>query len=396
MECRVLTGDEGQTAIALNQERVRARLWLAETGIPFWADRGRDRAFGGFYETVDFDGRGQTDTPKRVRVQARQIYVMSQAHLMGLEGLGDVALLAAEAGFQFMVSRAQNAQGGFAHLLAPDGRVIDAKHDTYDHAFILLALAWYYRATGAAAVKEQIDATMGFLDRALWDGETQSWHEGLPRALPRRQNPHMHLFEAFLALYEATGQGHFLERADAILGLYKSTFFRRDTGTLAEFFDDHWQPIPGADGSWREPGHHFEWVWLLDAYQRLAGEDTTALRTPLWRFATGSGSDPETGLAYDAVRADGKTLRLTKRCWPQTEALKAHLVAMADGERGADRHALHACGNLFDRYLATRVPGLWVDQFGEFDEPLSSVVPASTLYHVVTALAALDRVPQAG
>jgi mannose/cellobiose epimerase-like protein (N-acyl-D-glucosamine 2-epimerase family) len=39
----------------------------------------------------------------------------------------------------------------------------------------------------------------------------------------------------------------------------------------------------------------------------------------------------------------------------------------------------------FDTYLATEVPGIWMDQFDAEGRGVTPNVPASTLYHVVVA-----------
>ena len=366
---------------AIEPYSTTARAWLARA-IPLWADQGRDRKGGGFFEELDFAGRGRAELNKRLRVQARQIYVMSHAHVLGLK---NGTLRAAEAGFRFMTAYGWSEDGGFVHLLSPDGICVDATRDTYDHAFVLLALAWYLRATGDPAAREWIERTLMFLNGTLWDEVTGSFHEAKPDRLPRRQNPHMHMLEAFLALFEATEDERFLARARSLVRLLERRFFVTRTGTLGEFFTESWAPAEGLEGLLREPGHHFEWVWLLTEYERLTGEPTGAWRGPLFAFAAGPGTEPETGLVYDGVNEDGTVQSASKRCWVQTEALKASLV------ENDEPRTVQILKNLFARYLATTMPGLWVDQLTGDNAPGSTTVPASTLYHVFVALVAATQ-----
>ena len=51
--------------------------------------------------------------------------------------------------------------------LAPDGAVLDPLRDTYDHAFVLLALATVYALDRDAQVRAEIDALLAFLDTHL-------------------------------------------------------------------------------------------------------------------------------------------------------------------------------------------------------------------------------------
>ncbi len=97
------------------------------------------------------------------------------------------------------------------------------------------------------------------------------------------------------------------------------------------------------------------------------------------------------GLLYDALLDDGSVHDSRHRCWPQTEALKAHL-AMAEFAGRRDLSAIgQTVSNLLDRYLSHKPAGTWLDQFDDNDIPLSKFVPASTLYHVYLAFAELLR-----
>jgi mannose-6-phosphate isomerase len=79
------------------------------------------------------------------------------------------------------------------------------------------------------------------------------------------------------------------------------------------------------------------------------------------------------------------------RFWPQTERLKAALfAAQLTGEEQYWAMAAAAAASLFP-YLKTPVPGLWLDVQLPSGELVDSPAPASTFYHLVGALAALDK-----
>ncbi len=42
-----------------------------------------------------------------------------------------------------------------------------------------------------------------------------------------------------------------------------SHFIDAETGGLREFFKADWTPYDGEKGRIMEPGHQFEWAWLL-------------------------------------------------------------------------------------------------------------------------------------
>src|SRR4051794_15981975 len=180
----------------------RLKLRMIDHCLPLWSTEGWDDAEGGFIDRLDVDGRADPLAPRRVFVQARQIYCFAKAAQMGWYPDGrEIALK----GLDHLLTRAKSPDGrpGFVHALASDGAVLDPRRDTYDHAFVLLALASVYALDRDAQVRSEIDTLLSFLD-----GHLRSPHggflEGLPASMPRRQNPHMHLFEAMIATFDAT------------------------------------------------------------------------------------------------------------------------------------------------------------------------------------------------
>jgi mannose/cellobiose epimerase-like protein (N-acyl-D-glucosamine 2-epimerase family) len=366
----------------------KAEAWLVDAALPLWLTMGVDRRHGGFEESLTLAGERIPEQNKRVRVQARQIYAASHAAALGLHS---DALAAARHGFEFLTAKAWHPEGGWVHLLSATGEVRDAKRDTYDHAFVLLALAWYYRASGDNSALNWIERTVAALDNRLADG-TGAFFESLPRAAPRRQNPHMHCFEAMLALFEATGESSFAARARQIHTLVCERFFDRTHGALREFYGEDWKPLTGVEGMIVEPGHHCEWVWLLDKFETLTAIDTGALRRALLDFAFAHGKHAETGLLIDQVSVKGQQLLTSQRLWPQTEAVKALLTLVERGETLAWAGVDGFTTGLLARYLRTEPPGLWHDHFDASGGLLSKFVPASSLYHLFVAFTELTRV----
>jgi mannose/cellobiose epimerase-like protein (N-acyl-D-glucosamine 2-epimerase family) len=185
-------------------------------------------------------------------VQARQIYVYSHAAALGL--LPDASL--AEQGFDFLMRHAcpDGMQAGLVHAVTREGAVVDETRDSYGHAFFLLAFSWLYRATGSSDARRALDDIAIAIEKLRHpSGSGYRERDGTVEQR-RRQNPHMHFLEAFLAAYAATGNEQFLARADEIVALFEGNFFRE--GMLLEFFDDDLRPAPAPEGRIVEPGHH--------------------------------------------------------------------------------------------------------------------------------------------
>ncbi len=154
--------------------------------------------------------------------------------------------------------------------------------------------------------------------------------DGKPLPKMRRQNPHMHLLEACLFAYQTWGDEAFLVMADEMVGLFYGSFFDAVRCALVEFFDDDLKPHP-EKGNQVEPGHYFEWVWLLKMHAEITGaedrHDDVCLKLLDW--ANRHGWDSDYGGIYDALMPDGAVIADTKRIWPFCEALKANALMIA-------------------------------------------------------------------
>ena len=371
-----------------------SKAWLRDTLIPAWIARAVRPGRAGYIEMFDPADPDREPGPTRTTlVTARLIYVFSHAHILDTQGK---ALAAARHGFAFLRDACrEGGQGRFLHSVREDGTPVDARTDLYDLAFVLFAMAWYYRATRDDQALAIADEVIGFIEREMAHPQG-GFVEDTLGSLPRRQNPHMHLLEAFHALAEATGEQRWLDHADAIVRLARERLVDAGTGTLGEYFTDDWQPAPGAAGMVCEPGHHFEWTWLLLHHCRLTG-DTQArdLAERLYGFAIRHGLDNGAAgplAAFDVVDRSGSITASTKLLWPQTEAIKAFLARIeflgdADAAARLDRHL----ASLFRWFVAPET-GLWFNQVARDGTPAQTVIPVRVLYHLLLALAERERV----
>ena len=267
-----------------------------------------------------------------------------------------------------------------------DGAVLDPVIDLYDQAPVLLALAWLARA-GEAEALGWAHRTLDAIERRMRLGDTPGFANTLPEAPgPRLQNPHMHLLEGLLALYAASGEARFGTAAREVVALFRERLFDPATGTLAEYYGPAWQRLPEPwPGRSIWPGHHCEWVWLLDQARQLLGSAVGGEMRALAGFARRHGRVPRYGLLRYAVTEAGETLDPTIRLWPQTEALKAALVLRPDWAPGLLR-------GLMGLHLARRPRGLWTETYDGGLRPVAGPIPATSLYHLFVAYAEVRRV----
>jgi len=361
--------------------------WMFSHALPFWSSAGHDGPGRGAREQLRLDGTPADVGFKRMRVQARQIYAFSHAALSGWRGGERLA----RDGYDFITRHGARPDGGWVRRLSPTGDdVLDDAADLYDQAFVLFALAWYARLTGDAEPLQRARSTVEWL-RTHMAAPPHGFFNVFPvEAGPRQQNPHMHLLEATLALHETSGDAYYADFAHELVDLFRRYLFDPATGTLGEFFTSEWSLAPGRQGDHVEPGHHYEWVWLLDQYERRTGGVATAELDRLYRFAREYGTDPHTALVWDAVGRDGAVRQRSTRLWPQTEALKAHAVMARRGGDGAALIPL-VVRNLGTRFLAGCPTGAWIDQLDATGKPASDKIPTSSFYHLFTGYAELAK-----
>ncbi len=379
------------TESALRRRAREARTWLFDSCFPLWAEQGLTTA-GYFPESLTLDHDTLPRETTRVRVQARQTYVFTEAWRLGWKR--DTAARLAQSGVQVLTGRALGPTGLPGRTVSTDGTgLVDSTPDLYDIAFVLFALAEAARGPGPAGnALAAAGGILAALDQHARDPVHGGYAEALPAPAIRLQNPHMHLLEACLALHRADPASAHLARAGEIIGLFETRFTAGEGGLLGETFKADWSLPDNADAGIVEPGHQFEWVWLLHTWARLVQKDLPDAANRLYAFAASTLDDA--GQACQAVTRSGAPHDPSRRTWPQTEALKAHL-AMYE-QSGEDRYAMAACRSfdvLMDEFLTE--DGGWRDHFDAAGNLLSTDMPASTGYHVVLAFAELIRIMDA-
>jgi mannose/cellobiose epimerase-like protein (N-acyl-D-glucosamine 2-epimerase family) len=366
--------------------RLRDRLirWLTQSAYPCWARCGIDPRDGGFLEALSQRGRG-LGAPRRARIHPRQIHAFAQARRFGWRG--DASEIVRR-GIDYFTDRYRRPDGLFRTLVDAEGLALDDRAVLYDQAFALLGYAGAAVTLMAPAIFERRALELRDLIASRFgtgDGGFRSEEAVDGR---RESNPHMHLLEACLVWAQTGKDEGWKAWARALIDLALSRFIPRETGVLREFFSPSWEPAPGVEGRIIEPGHQFEWAFLM--LKSPWGHADTTQRAAL-RLIDAGERGVRDGVAVNSLLDDFTVHDTEARLWPQTERLKASLLAARlTGEERYGVNAYDAASSLLD-YLATPVPGLWFDRRLPGGAMVDSPAPASTLYHLVEAIAALDE-----
>jgi mannose-6-phosphate isomerase len=372
----------------IEQQHSQLCSWLCDAAYPLWSTAGVDPA-GGFHERLAQNGKPLAE-PRRSRVNPRQAYCFAMAPSLGWRG--DSAHLVKHA-LDYFVARYQRADGFFRTLVAADGSPLDDRALLYDQAFALLAFNVAAAAGESRAEREREAHELLALVMKHMKREGQGFESGVPASLPLQSNPHMHLFEAALAGCEVCSDSSLWKLlSDELAELALTKFIDPQTGALREFFDESWNPAAGIQGRIVEPGHQFEWAWLLLRWgcPKHGHAHERAYAAALKLIDVGETHGVRNGLSTNSLLDDFSAHDAGARLWPQTERLKAAaLAARLTGQGKYLSMAVSAADGLL-RYLDCPTPGLWYDRIDAQGNLVDEPAPASSFYHLVAAIAEIS------
>jgi mannose/cellobiose epimerase-like protein (N-acyl-D-glucosamine 2-epimerase family) len=370
---------------SLSTLRTRLVDWLVEAAYPLWSRCGIDTRNGGFVEALAANTTPLL-SPRRLRVQPRQIYAFAQASALGWQN--DTTPIIRR-GLRYLDDCYRRSDGLYRTLIESNGAPLDQSALLYDHAFVLLGLS-----SAAHILEDWTDLERRALElRNLmehrWRLPSGGFLSDDATRNVREANPHMHLLEACLSWSEIGKDPSWAVSVEELAELTVTRFINPVSGAIHETFCSTWDPAPGLAGRIVDPGHQFEWAWLL---MRSRGKNISRYRSAALRLIEyGELRGIRDGAAVNAILSDGSIHDAKARLWPQTERLKAALLAYeSTNDAKLLDIAVEAAGTIL-RYLETDVRGLWRDERSAEGRFPVGASPASSFYHLVGAIGELSR-----
>jgi len=339
--------------------------------VPLWQGPGWNADMALPYEALD--AAHQPLPPQRYRAMAcaRQLYLFSS-----LIGVVDNAEVRAAALFRSLQRHFHDAEhGGWFYSIDPQGKPLDQRKDLYTHAFILFACAHYWEKSREPLVESTLNAALEVIGRRFATGD------GLYEACLDRdwitletgplQNPLMHLAEAFLATLAVREDAQVKQALSELCTAMHKRFVDPQAGVLME------KPL-GAVDNWYEPGHQFEWYFLLESSPLLRDSKLHAALDRAFAFTEQYGVVQSSGAvrAMLDLKMDGRPKDSTQRIWAQAEYLRA--LTLRPGSEAVVLHQLQA---LQQRFLHA---GGWHECRDEQGEVSRKDMPSTTPYHLAT------------
>ena len=363
----------------------QCRRYLFEQLLSKWRTHGLHATLGYSHESLNHDWNINSLDRLRLLTQCRQLYTFSHAYLFTqdkqwrepLDGLFEFIVR------HYYIKPDAESEKRWIFSLNDQLQIKDTQSDCYALAFVLLSFSYYFKATGNQTALRLIDETHQFLQSKM-----RSPAGGFLECYPdngamRRQNPHMHLLEGYLAAFEVNPIPAFKQQIKELLDLFTGCFFDPKQACLLEFFNDDWSPHD-REGHRVEPGHHFEWIWLLhQADQLFPDECYLKIAEALWHTACESGFDPLGGIYNQIDARSHQVIDAEKRIWPITEYLKALCVHAADDPQ-TEQKVIGILDFVFSHYLNR--DGSWHEYLDANNQPKDHPLPGTSSYHIFLGL----------
>ncbi len=315
------------------------RTWLIDqaSGLFDFFGRRSVNPAGGFFPLDDCGQpilRTQSGTApaREIHSTTRMVHCFSIARLMGRPG----AAAFIDHGMDFLwKGHRDSVNGGYFWGIGEDGPS-DSRKQAYGHAFVLLAAASAKVAGHPDADRLLADVTE-ILRKRFWESSHGAVAEEFdadwsPISRYRGQNSNMHLTEACMAAYEATGDRSYLDMAESIATLLIQKLTAANDWRLPEHFNENWEldrDYAGGDvfrpyGT--TPGHWLEWTRLLLQLWELGGRRLDWLpdaAKALFERAVSEGWNADRRGFHYTLDWTGKPHLRNRLWWPAAEGIGA-------------------------------------------------------------------------
>ncbi len=242
----------------------------------------------------------------------------------------------ARSGLDFLTRVHRQPAGHYAWLVQ-DGIVTDNRAMAYGHAFVMLAASSCLQA-GIAEAEVHIDEIWQLMESHFWEPDFNAYADERNGTLDvlddyRGQNANMHMCEALIAAFEATGLQRYLDRACQLAQRFAIDLASAHDGLIWEHYDVSWKSdmlynIDKPDDLFKpwgfQPGHQVEWSKLLLQLNQHKPTDIWVRRAiELFDTAMTKGWDNEHGGLVYGIKPDNSFASTDKYFWVHAEAQAA-------------------------------------------------------------------------
>ncbi|GGO64832.1 AGE family epimerase/isomerase [Bowmanella pacifica] len=300
--------------------------------LDFYTDKVVDTS-GGYHQNFLDDGR-LFDTHFKQLVSSTRI-IVNYATAGMLFGRQDYLGIARH-GLNYLEKVHFQAESQTYAWTLDNHQPLDMTQQAYGYAFVLLAYA-AARKSGLVSDDSKLLMVYDLLETRFWQAEYGLYADEISASGElsdyRGQNANMHLCEAMLAAYEATGLSQFLERAKLLAHNIAVRQADLTDGLVWEHYTPNFEPDweynkedpKNLYRPWGfQPGHQTEWTKLLLILHRHAPQDWQVQRAKsLFDRAYQQAWDAQQGGLVYGFDPQGNWCDDDKYFWVQAESFAA-------------------------------------------------------------------------
>ncbi len=348
----------------------------------YWIRFSVEKDGRGFYGAVDLDGVPDPKAHKSSVLNARILWTFSAAAI--INGRSDCAEMADRAYRVITEDFADTLYGGyFMELTSANAVANDIKH-TYAQAFVLYALCKYYEFRRLDSTMETIKDFFSLLEEKAKDKLYPGYLEAFTRDWklygenrmadnnePKSMNTHLHVLEAWSALYKIWKDETVKARLAELINLFSEKIIR-DDGHFGIFYDNAFNESPASAGICSF-GHDIEGSWLLHEAAEILGNNTLTDRIreisiKMVDAVDRVGVDKDGGLFLESVRY-GSHVRTNKHWWLQAETLVGFMNAFQLTGNSRYWETVKLSWNFIENHVIDHERGEWYTKVNRLGVP---------------------------
>ena len=305
--------------------------------LDWWITHMPDEEQGGFYGSIDVNGKADANAPRGLVLYSRILWTFSAAYLRKQDAR---YLQMADRAFNYLIKYfADELYGGMFWSVDKSGKPLEDKKQVYGLAFAIYGMTEYHRATNNGnALLIAIDLyklieqhNVLNIGGGYVEAFSRDWKVPDDLRLSEKDanekksmNTHLHVLEAYSNLYRVWKNDQLAGHIRNLLDIFDEHIIDKKTYSQQLFFDESWQPRSSIISY----GHDIEASWLLYEAASVLQDEILVNKWKdiaiIMANASRLGLDKDGGMWYE--KEEGHLVK-EKHWWPQAEAMVGYLNA---------------------------------------------------------------------
>lgn len=301
--------------------------------LEYWSNFSIDHTHGGFVGRIDNNQQIYENEPKGAVLNARILWSFSAGYRL----LNEPRYLTLASGSYAYIAEKfiDHEYGGVYWLLDAYGNPIDPKKQIYAIAFTIYGLSEYHLASKNEEARQTAIQMYQDLVKYSYDHFNGGYFEAFSREWgilddlrlsdkdaneKKTMNTHLHILEAFTALYGVWPDQELGARISALIDDFTDKILHKEGTHLQLFFDELWM----SKSNTVSYGHDIEASWLIQKAAEMIEDPERIMKSKKVALklakSVASAIDKDGGLWYEKNIATQKVNK-EKHWWVQAEAM---------------------------------------------------------------------------